>query len=230
MKIGGVLQGGIEIRPIKQITGDMQFNEVFFADARVPAVNLVGDENAGWAVLQTALTAERVRMGGKSTEAPGSSSVLRASTDLVEAARAANKSSDPAIRRQITQIHMWRLVQKWTAERAAEELRDGGSSPLASLGKLANSRILHSTGTLLRLIAGPAALLYDYDKVDKTSPNYRAMAAFVNSIGGGSDQIQRNIIGERILRLPKSPDPDRGIPFRDARKSAAVRRFSQSDE
>src|SRR5262249_49625916 len=98
---------------------------------------------------------------------------------------------------------------------------------LASLSKLANSRILHGSGTLLRYLSGPAALLYDYDdRADRSSPNAVAMGAFVNSVGGGSDQIQRNIIGERILGLPRSPAPARDLPFRDVRKGVAVRKFS----
>jgi alkylation response protein AidB-like acyl-CoA dehydrogenase len=228
-KIDGELQKGIDIRPIKQINGETHFNEVFFTDAWVPAANLVGDENDGWRVLQTALAAERLSMSRifRDTDAGFESSpVLEAAADFMETARGAGKADDPVIRQTIAQIHTWRLVQQWTAERAAVELNSNGASSLASLGKLANSRILHATGSLLRLLEGPTALLFDYDDIDRTTPNFRAMGAFVNSIGGGSDQIQRNIIGERILGLPKGPEPDRGRPFREVPKGVAVRKFS----
>lgn len=228
-KIDGELQRGVDIRPIRQINGETHFNEVFFTDAWVPAENLVGEENDGWRVLQTTLNAERLSMGRIYRDADaefGDSPVLGAADDFMEAAKAAGKDGDPVVRQTIAQIHSWRLVQQWTGERAAAEQRSHGASSLASLGKLANSRILHATGSLLRLLEGPTALLFDYDELDKTAPNFRAMAAFVNSIGGGSDQIQRNIIGERILGLPKGPEPDRGRPFREVPKGVAVRRFS----
>jgi alkylation response protein AidB-like acyl-CoA dehydrogenase len=227
--IDGERQQGVDIRPIRQINGETHFNEVFFTNAWVPAANLVGDEDDGWRVLQTALTAERLSMGRifRDTDPRfGGAPVLAAAADLMEAARAAGKGGDPVIRQNIAHIHTWRLVQQWTGERAAAELKNNGASSLASLGKLANSRILHSTGSLLRLLQGPTALLFDYDDLDRTTPNFRAMGAFVNSIGGGSDQIQRNIIGERILGLPKAPEPDRGRPFREVPKGVAVRKFS----
>jgi alkylation response protein AidB-like acyl-CoA dehydrogenase len=228
-KIDGGLQPGIDIRPIRQITGETHFNEVFFTDAWVPAANLVGDENDGWRVLQTALGAERLSMGRifrDSDPAVATQPVLEAAADLVEAARSAGRADDPIIHQRIAQLHSWRLVQQWTRERATAEVAANGASPLASLGKLANSRILHETGALLRLLQGPPALLYDYDHLDRTAPNTRAMGAFVNSIGGGSDQIQRNIIGERILGLPRAAEPDRDRPFRDVPKGVAVRKFS----
>ena len=228
-KIDGERQQGLDIRPIRQINGETHFNEVFFTNAWVPAANLVGDEDDGWRVLQTALTAERLSMGRIFRNADpgfGGTPVLHAAADLMVAARTAGKGDDPVIRQTIAQIHTWRLVQQWTGERAAAEMKSNGASSLASLGKLANSRILHSTGSLLRLLEGPAALLFDYEDLDRTTPNFRAMGAFVNSIGGGSDQIQRNIIGERILGLPKAPEPDRGRPFREVPKGVALRKFS----
>jgi alkylation response protein AidB-like acyl-CoA dehydrogenase len=229
IRINGEVQKGIDIRPIKQMTGDTHFNEVFFTGAWCPAENLIGEENDGWRVLQTALTQERISMGRMFREAEilDTSPVTTGAADLIELAREANKNGDPVIRQMIAQMHTWRLVQNWTNQRAADEIKAGGSSSLASLSKLANSRILHGSGTLLRYLSGPAALLYDYDdRADRSSPNAVAMGAFVNSVGGGSDQIQRNIIGERILGLPRSPEPDRDLPFRDVRKGVAVRKFS----
>ena len=210
MADGGVRRPGIEVRPIRQITGEAHFNEVFLSDVTVPVANRVGDENDGWRVLQTALIHERAVMGGLYAPSGG------ASADLVEAARRAGRAGDPVVRQRIAQLHTWRQVQEWNRQRAPE---------LASLGKLANSRILHAVGALLQELDGAHSLLYDYAHIDATSPAFRGMKAFVASIGGGSDQIQRNIIGERLLGLPREPEPDRDRPFRDVPKGVAERRF-----
>ncbi len=230
LAIDGVRRKGIEVRPIKQMTGlDDDFCEVFFEDAWVPAENLIGDENDGWRVLQTVLARERFTIG--TLAQPKKSSfdvvpVLGDAADLVDAARRGGKFDDANVRQMIAQIHTWRLAQAWTMQRDAAAQKLGGTSSLASIGKLANARIQHTTGALLRLVAGHDALLYDYNAVDVNSPNYRAMRAFVSSIGGGTDQIQRNVLSERVLGMPKGPDPYHGVPFKDVPKDAATRRFS----
>lgn len=211
MADGGERRRGIEVRPIRQITGEAHFSEVFLTDVTVPVANRVGDENDGWRVLQTALAHERAVMGSLSS-APSRSM----SADLVDAARQAGRARDAVVRQRIAQLYSWRRVQEWNRHRVAEP----------SLGKLANSRILHAAGALLQELDGARSLLYDYARIDPASPDFRAMKAFVNSIGGGSDQIQRNIIGERLLGLPRQPEADRDRPFRDVPKGVAVRRFS----
>ncbi len=227
LRVAGELQPGIDIRPIRQMNGEAHFNEVFLTEAWCPAENLVGGENDGWRVLQTALAQERIAMGRifRENQVLDTAPVLSGADDLIAAARTAGKDQDSVLRQRIVQLHVWRLVHKWNTQRAADEIKAAGSSSAASLGKLANSRILNETGTLLRYLAGPQALLYDYDDHRREEPNSIAMSAFVNSIGGGSDQIQRNIIGERVLGLPRSPEPDRDVAFRDARKGVAVRSF-----
>jgi alkylation response protein AidB-like acyl-CoA dehydrogenase len=102
----------------------------------------------------------------------------------------------------------------------------GNPSALASLGKLAMSEILHSSAALNSRVLGAEGMLVAPTSAAADEVNRASMTAFVNSIGGGSDQIQRNIIGERVLGLPKEPDVDRDVPFREVRKADAVRRFS----
>ncbi len=218
---------GIEVRPIKQMTGESDFNEVFLTDVRVPAGALVGELNDGWRVLQTALKEERRTMGfelGAARHAAGDRApIFSESDDLIEAARAAGKLDDEAVRQEIMRIHSWRLVNDWTAVRARQQIQAGGGSSLASLGKLAKSRILHSSWALKYRLLGARGMLYDPADAAAYKVDNQLMWSFINSIGGGTDQIQRNIIGERILGLPKGHEPDRGVPFRDVRKGGSAR-------
>lgn len=223
-------QDGVEVVPIRQMTGDSEFNEVFLTDAVVPAANLVGGAGNGWKVLQSALGAERRGMGemaqvGRDAAETGRPPLFTRSDDLVDAARAAGRLDDPLIVDEIMRIHSWRLTNSWTQARAKAENTSGADSPLASLGKLANSRILHGASDLEFRLLGNRALQYDPESSpDAGDPeayrtSYDLMMGFFNSVGGGTDQIQRNIISERVLGLPRGPQPDKGVPFRDVRKA-----------
>jgi alkylation response protein AidB-like acyl-CoA dehydrogenase len=207
-------QPGIEVRPLRQITGEAHFNEVFLTDARVPQAFMLGEPGQGWRVLQTALAYERVALGesnlGASTRAAG-----RGEADLVELARRHARTDDPLIRRDIARVHALRSVNRWTNQRAQAQLEQGSSSPLASLGKLMMSHIVHETGRVQSAIVGPEGLFEGPDHPDGDDANFASMNAYFTSIGGGTDQIQRNIIGERLLGLPREPEVDRDIPFQD---------------
>lgn len=215
---------GIDVRPITQITGETDFNEVFLTDVRVPAVRMVGNPGDGWKVLQTALVAERAGMGAvaSSRSSRPDESLAGAVHDLVEAARASGRDTDPVVRQEIAKNLSWRLTNTWTGQRAVLEGRRG-SFDLANVGKLAMSRILHSGNDLKFRLQGRQSLVYDYDSPLDHRVDRDLMFGFINSIGGGSDQIQRNIISERVLGLPKGYEPDKGLPFRDVRQGGAVR-------
>ncbi|WP_425826852.1 acyl-CoA dehydrogenase family protein [Streptomyces fractus] len=222
-------QPGIEVRPIRQITGDAEFNEVFLTDARVPASWMIGEPGQGWKALQIALAAERSGMGSMSSSQSGTpikAGLREAADDLVAAARRAGRLDDPQVRQEIVKIMSWRLTNTWTGQRAAAEIRRGPSS-LASLGKLAMSRVLHAGADFAYRMQGEESLVYDYDNPLDHPVDRDLMFAFINSIGGGSDQIQRNIISERVLGLPKGDAPDKDVPFRDVRKGAATRSVGQ---
>jgi alkylation response protein AidB-like acyl-CoA dehydrogenase len=96
------------------------------------------------------------------------------------------------------------------------------------LGKLAMSRIMHGSADFAFRMQGEDSLVYDYDDPTAYPVDRDLMFSFINSIGGGSDQIQRNIISERVLGLPKGYEPDKGVPFRDVRKGVATRSVSQA--
>ncbi|MEE6168987.1 MULTISPECIES: acyl-CoA dehydrogenase family protein [unclassified Mycolicibacterium] len=208
-------QAGIEVRPLVQITGESHFNEVFITDASVPATHLIGGEGNGWRVLQTALAYERSIMGDG---ARASRNRTRAD-DLVELAREHHRLDDPVIRDQLATVLSLRELNALNNARAKAAAAQGTSSSIMSLGKLAMSRILHAEAKLKTEIIGAQALLAGTDNPEADDINFLTLNAYFTSIGGGTDQIQRNIIGERVLGLPKEPEVDRDIPFRQARRS-----------
>jgi alkylation response protein AidB-like acyl-CoA dehydrogenase len=202
------------------MTGEAHFNEVFLSAARMPADHLVGELNDGWRILQVALAYERLAMGS----APRGASDRRlvpvgATLDLVELARTRGRASDPLVRQALVDLYVLRTLIAWNARRAAAVAAQGGFSPAASLGKLAMSRVLHSSASLADTLLGLTGALYGPTAPEASTANTSLMMAFMNSIGGGSDQIQRNILAERILGLPKDIQVDRDRPFRDVPKA-----------
>jgi alkylation response protein AidB-like acyl-CoA dehydrogenase len=218
-------QPGVEVRPIRQITDEAHFNEVFITEARVPDSHVVGPLNGGWRVLQTALAYERSVMGdmARGPRRAASGAGDGASVDLGALARSVGRADDPALRQRIARVHTLRAVNRWNALRAKAQVAQGASSPIMSLGKLAMSQILHEGAATQGAILGAEAMLVGEDHPEADDANFLALNAYFTSIGGGTDQIQRNIIGERVLGLPKEPEMDRDVPFREVRKASTAR-------
>jgi alkylation response protein AidB-like acyl-CoA dehydrogenase len=210
-------QPGVAVRPLRQITDERHFNEVFFTDAIVPAENLLKGEGEGWGVLQTALAYERSVMGEGARGARSGAPESKTEDPLIALAREAGVLSDPLIRQDVAQVIAWRRLNALNTARAKAELAQGTSSPVMSLGKLAMSRILHAEARLRTALLGAASLLEGPDHPRAEDANFLTLNAYFTSIGGGTDQIQRNIIGERVLGLPKEPEVDRDIPFREVK-------------
>jgi alkylation response protein AidB-like acyl-CoA dehydrogenase len=198
---------GIEVRPLRQINGVAHFNEVFLTDVRVPHVNVVGEVNGGWAVAQTTLGAERALIGG------GGAVGFR---DLARLARDQGRAGDPVLRQRLADAYIRFEVLKFLGRRAQAAQRDGRRAGAeASVLKLAMSRHVALNGDLaLALEGAPAMLLHG-------NAPYGGFwqQSFLNQwgvrIGGGTEQVQRNVIGERVLGLPPEPRPDKGVPFRE---------------
>jgi len=208
-------QPGVEIRPIHQITGESEFNEVFITDARVPHANLVGEPGGGWAVLQLALAYERRLMGDLARTSRASGELKPDSDSLIGMARAAGRLDDSAVRQQIARVDGYAAVNRWNTRRAKATDDRAESATLMALGKIAMSRILHETARVQTAIVGPESMLSGPDNPVGDAVTFRTLNAYFTSIGGGTDQIQRNIVGERVLGLPKEPDPYKDSPFRD---------------
>jgi alkylation response protein AidB-like acyl-CoA dehydrogenase len=136
---------------------------------------------------------------------------------LIALAPEAGRLGYPLIRQEIARVMAYkRLIAMNTAWTKAD-LAQGTSSPIMSHGKLPMSRILHEEARLRTAILGPSSLLEGPDYLRAEDANFLALNAYFTSMGGGTDQIQRNIIGERVLGLPKEPEVDRDVPFRQVR-------------
>jgi alkylation response protein AidB-like acyl-CoA dehydrogenase len=195
---------GIEVRPLRQMTGHAKFDEVFMDDVPVPDESLVGAVDAGWTCARTTLTAERGAVG-RNTAQRGGSFVM-----LLEAARKCGKSSDPHMRQCLTEIYTAERISAWLAARG----RDAGvgrSQPAGTVAKLHSSSLIRAASRLGAEINGLAAVAWDDGGDDQWA--LRLCAAPGLSIGGGTDEIIKNSVGERILGLPREPVVDRDVPF-----------------
>ena len=214
-------QPGVEIRPINQITGESKFNEIFITDARVPRRFVIGDLNEGWRSFQTAIAYERLIMGQGITERKRGAA-NEGVHPLIALAERTGHLDDPIFRQRIAQAIAYREVNKLNNERAKDEMQSSGGMSLMSLSKLAMSRIQHGEAAIATDLLGAEAMLDGDSALDSANANFDAAKAYMNSIGGGTDQIQRNIIAEKVLQLPKELDASKGVSFRDMKSNSSA--------
>jgi alkylation response protein AidB-like acyl-CoA dehydrogenase len=199
---------GVEIRPIIQIDGGMRFNEVFLTDVRVPADHLVGDLNQGWRLATAMLMYERVAIGTGQT---GGIQHPRADK-LRRAAARKDKLDDPVLRQRLMKLHSAEVCQSLMGMRTRAALQAGKTpGPGGSLGKLAGARIAAMYRDLSMTVVGVGAIAGEDDGRWATD----ALTTFSSGIAGGTNEIQKNIIGERVLGLPREPSVDKDLPFKE---------------
>jgi alkylation response protein AidB-like acyl-CoA dehydrogenase len=203
---------GVEIRPIHQIDGGSHFNEVFFTDVRIPKDWLVGDLNAGWKMATAMLMYERVAIGGA-----GAGRINQPTFKLLaKAAREQGRIDDPVVRDQLMRIWSMETTKSLVAMKTRDEQRAGKTpGPGGSLGKLFGSVIAWRMREVALEIAGPASIAWDPADGLGGERQRIVLNSFSSGIAGGTDEIQRNIIGDRVLGLPREPAVDRDVPFRD---------------
>ncbi|MCA1842796.1 MAG: acyl-CoA dehydrogenase family protein [Actinobacteria bacterium] len=188
---------GVEIRPIRQMTGGASFSEVFFSDVRIPDDLRLGEVNDGWRVTLTTLGFERSH-SGSSRRRPGGSW-----EQLVAAARHFGRSDDPVVRQALADVYIRATLLRLNAERVAAAARAGHApGPEGSIGKLAWTESMRRMSEVATEVLGPRLAAdtaewgaYAWSEHVLGAPGYR--------IAGGSDEIQRNIIAERVLGLPR---------------------------
>jgi alkylation response protein AidB-like acyl-CoA dehydrogenase len=238
-------QPGIELRPIVQMNFDAHFNESFFDDARVPDANMVGDLNNGWLIALAVLAFERTAYAGGGdhslpSAAPGLKSgqldlvagdvmadlaaqvrghtgfPIGSANALVDLARQHNRWTDALIRQRVMRLHCLAEASRLTtirAQAAAEAGKTPGSE--SSVGYMAGVLLARQTRDLALEIMGIAGTLMGEDSPDGGRVALMAITTPCHGIMGGSEQIQKNIVGERMLGLPREPQVDRDLPFRD---------------
>jgi alkylation response protein AidB-like acyl-CoA dehydrogenase len=195
---------GISVRPLVQINGDRGFNEVFFEDVKVPKRNLVGEKNQGWHVAITTLMFERSGVGERRD-------MLNAVRELADVAKTLKRDGrtawdDAAVRQKLAQFACEAQALKYTSYRQlTRRLRGQPPGPEGSLTKLAASELNARINNYAMELLGPYSQM-DYKAahaVDQGKWSYRMMGSRALTIAGGTSEIQRNIIGERVLGLPK---------------------------
>lgn len=232
-------QPGIEIRPIREMTGRSIFNEVFLTDAIVPVENTLDAVGSGWAVALTTLANERTMLSaGSFGSSGGGMSITKfdltaRAGDLVREVKPSDDASsggvgalllslirqygradDPIFRQEWATIHSLLEIARFTDLRVKGAIERGGRpGPEVSVGKLAASHLLRTLRETMFRVCGADTTLWGDDAPVGGRMHDIGFSSYLISIGGGTDQIQRNIIGERVLGLPREPSVDKGVAF-----------------
>jgi alkylation response protein AidB-like acyl-CoA dehydrogenase len=190
---------GVEVRPLRQMTGGASFNEVFFTGVRVPEAARLGAVGAGWQAMMTTLGFERATAGSSSQ---GRGDVLGR---IVMTARHYGRLSDPLVRQAIAHLHATKQMRKLTEQRAAARMRAGGvPGSEGSISKISMTRWLQDAGDVMTTILGPA-LIADTGEWGTFAWAEQILGTPGARLGGGTDEIQKNVIAERALGLPREP-------------------------
>ena len=202
---------GLEARPLRQITGVAHFNETFLTDVRIPADQVLGEVNGGWGVAQTTLMNERALIGGATP---------LGFRDYVALARSYGREHDPNVRQALAATYTRFEILRWLGQRAQAAQRAGRPlGPESSVAKLFISQHAAANGDVALAIEGAAGMLAGSDAFEDGFWQQQFLGQWGIRIGGGTEQVQRNILGERVLGLPSEPRPDKTEPFRDIPKN-----------
>ncbi len=257
-----MLQPGVEIRPLREMTGNAMFCEVFFTDAQVSDDARIGELNNGWKVANTTLMHERSGMGAggggaagyfgaragtkpghldkragdfvqkptrrRSAPKPAGGKPQSPAQQLIDLAKEFGKNSDPVVRQDLAKLHIYRELSRLTTERHKQTRASGGDIPgVANFGKLHMAHSIRLSRDLGMQILGPRGLLHSHEAEGREMLAHEPGGESANAVTaatlgaqalpiyGGTDQIQMNIIGERVLGLPKDPGDLANVPFKD---------------
>ena len=208
-------QEGVEVRPLRQMTGEAEFNEVYFTDARIPDAERLGDIGEGWRVSLTTLMNERVSIGG--TVPPKESGPIAVAKKALLDGEASATQRD-----EFMDLWIRAEVHRLTNIRASQNRKMGTPGPEGSVGKLASADLNKDIYSFTMNLMGPEGMLYGTYDLDQpetsmafSSPQKAFLRSRANSIEGGTTEIMKNILGERVLGLPGDVRTDKDVAWTD---------------
>jgi alkylation response protein AidB-like acyl-CoA dehydrogenase len=207
---------GVTVRPLRHMAGDVEFNEVFLDDVEVPDENRIGDVGMGWKVALSVLSNERRGAAGSQNQLPGTTTG-RSVDSLI---RHHSPVSDVRLRQRLARAYVEEKVLEWTSRRSAARRSAGLEvGPEASILKLFYSEHVKRLQELACDLEGPGGQAWEEHDRWRRNTAWSLLRIQSKTIAGGTAEIQRNILGERILGLPREPGDDRDIPWSQVRRT-----------
>ncbi len=236
-------QHGVEVRPLVTMTGEAEFNEVFLTDATMPDHSIVGELGQGWTIVKAALAHERRAMGGDGLgDNAAKPDLAQRAGDVAEREHAGRRrgglaagggaeelmrtlletferGGDPIARQDAARLYTLLRIARWNAMRSRAALARGmRPGPESSIARLITAEIARAQRDLYLRLEGAAGMLAGEDAPLRGVVQRLALWSPAMSIMLGTDEVQRNIVGERVLGLPAEPEVDRDVPWREIRK------------
>ncbi len=211
-------QPGVEVRPLRHIGGEVDFNEVFLDHALVPDAYRVGEVGQGWKVANATLSGERAMVSGASGSGGVDRIGGRGVEHLLELARASGRDRDPVTRQRLMRLYSEEQIRAWTNQRTRAQVK-GGRAPgsESSVGKVHQGELNQRIQLLATDLLGAGSVAWiGNDLPLEVRGMLRSRA---NTIEGGTTEVNKNIVGERVLGLPREPDPWQGAPWREVPRS-----------
>jgi alkylation response protein AidB-like acyl-CoA dehydrogenase len=213
-------QAGVDVRPLRHLGGEVEFNEVFLDRALVPDAYRVGEVGEGWKVANATLSGERQMVSGA-----GSGGVDRIGgrgvEHVLELARMSGRDRDPVVRQRLMRVLSEERVRDWTNQRVRAQVKAGRApGPESSVGKVHQGELNQRIQLLATDLLGAGATAWTSDPQHPQPLEVRGMLrSRGNTIEGGTTEVNKNIVGERVLGLPREPDPWQGAPWREVPRS-----------
>jgi alkylation response protein AidB-like acyl-CoA dehydrogenase len=216
-------QPGVEVRPLRHIGGEVDFNEVFLDHALVPDAFRVGAVGQGWKVANATLSGERAMVSGASGGGGVDRIGGRGVEHLLELARASGRDRDPVVRQHLMRLLSEERIRAWTNQRTRAQVKAGRApGPESSVGKIHQGELNQRIQLLATDLLGAGAMAWSGTELSGTALPLEVrgmLRSRANTIEGGTTEVNKNIVGERVLGLPREPDPWQGAPWREVPRS-----------